>query len=135
MREFHIGVTPMGAVRMTRRGKYTSQTAQRYLSAKDAAKWHLKQQTDGTLIDYPIKITATFFMPIPPSWSKKDKAGAEGMYHKSKPDIDNLQKTLFDAANGIIWKDDALVVQADTKKVYSKEPGIVMTVERAEESA
>ena len=39
-------------------------------------------------------------------------------FHTSKPDVDNLAKFCLDACNGIIWRDDALVVALMAFKRY-----------------
>jgi Holliday junction resolvase RusA-like endonuclease len=38
-----------------------------------------------------------FFIPVPPSWSKKKKKLHHGSLHQSKPDLDNLLKALCDS--------------------------------------
>jgi Holliday junction resolvase RusA-like endonuclease len=45
----------------------------------------------------PIGASITFFIPVPPSWSKKKKKLHHGRFHQSKPDIDNLTKATLDA--------------------------------------
>ncbi|WP_436970199.1 RusA family crossover junction endodeoxyribonuclease [Macrococcus equipercicus] len=52
-----------------------------------------------------------------------------GTYHSKKPDIDNLVKTVLDAANKHIWIDDGQIVSMVTEKRYVREPKILMTVE------
>ena len=37
-----------------------------------------------------------------------------------KPDLDNTEKLVMDALNGIAYKDDAQVVSKDTFKVYGE---------------
>jgi len=41
------------------------------------------------------------------------------LFPTTKPDIDNLIKMLFDAANGILWHDDKQVVRVIAEKVYT----------------
>ncbi len=38
-----------------------------------------------------------FFIPVPKSWSKKKKKLHHGQLHQSKPDLDNLVKSLTDS--------------------------------------
>lgn len=38
-----------------------------------------------------------FYIPMPRTWTKKDKARYDGEPHMDKPDIDNLIKAFFDA--------------------------------------
>jgi Holliday junction resolvase RusA-like endonuclease len=71
------------------------------------------------LIDYPVKLILDFVFPRPKNmiWKKKE------MYSipkASKPDFDNLAKSVCDALNGILWVDDSLVCKADiTKRIAS----------------
>lgn len=45
-----------------------------------------------------------------------------GKVFKTKtPDVDNYQKTCFDTLNGVLFEDDRQIVEANVKKVYSKE--------------
>ncbi|MGG4288354.1 RusA family crossover junction endodeoxyribonuclease [Priestia megaterium] len=130
MDRYHIKIQPMGAVRMTRRGKFVSETAQRYLSYKDEIKRQIvKQVKERELMKDEIEVEVMFFMPIPQSWSKKKREAAVLKPHKSKPDIDNLLKGLFDALNGLIWKDDNLVSKVSAVKIYvPQDEGIMVTV-------
>ena len=43
--------------------------------------------------------------------------------HTKKPDIDNLQKILFDALNGVFWSDDSIITQVNAKKLWSASAG------------
>lgn len=67
---------------------------------------------------------------IPASWSGKRKAGAVRGEIKaiSKPDIDNCEKALFDAMNGVVWRDDSQVVEVAKRKRYAETPGVVVIV-------
>ena len=44
-----------------------------------------------------------------------------------KPDIDNFQKSLFDALNLIAWKDDSQIVKCASEKTYGT-PGIFLQI-------
>ncbi len=67
----------------------------------------------------PLEVNMVFYMPIPESWSKTRKAEAAGTSHYKKPDLDNLAKAVMDGLNGIVWQDDAQIVQMSIRKVYS----------------
>ena len=41
----------------------------------------------------------------------------------TKPDLDNLAKTVLDACNGILWADDAQIVRLTLTKVYADVQG------------
>lgn len=129
MAVYRVDIAPMGAVRMTQRGKYTNRRAQAYLAHKNFLKWHFNAQHEGEPIDTPVVAEVIFYMPIPKSWSNVKKSRAMGAGHISKPDIDNLVKTVFDAANGIIWSDDNRVISVTARKIYSDTPGVKLKVQ------
>src|SRR5688572_16680202 len=73
-------------------------------------------------LDGPVRVTATAYMTIPASWSKrKTEEALVGILRPGKPDADNLLKTL-DAFNGIVWRDDAQVAEAQISKLYDPDP-------------
>jgi len=41
-------------------------------------------------------------------------------YHTIKPDLDNLDKMVYDCLNNIVWLDDRQVVDAHTTKEYGE---------------
>lgn len=49
-------------------------------------------------------------------------------WHTSKPDFDNIAKIVGDGLNGIVWRDDAIIVQGTVLKVYSLTPRLVIEV-------
>lgn len=72
-------------------------------------------------------------VPVPASWSKKKQVAAlAGQVHPTtKPDIDNVEKAIFDGLNGVVWKDDVQVVQVTKRKRYGDTPGVQVGVELA----
>lgn len=49
-----------------------------------------------------------------------------------KPDLSNLQKNIEDAANGILWRDDAQIVEVIARKLYdwsTRKVGIQIQIE------
>jgi len=51
------------------------------------------------------------------------------VWKKTRPDVnDNLNKGLFDALTGIVWKDDALICKLTAHKVYSNKELTTVTV-------
>jgi Holliday junction resolvase RusA-like endonuclease len=57
----------------------------------------------------PISVRVAFFLEAP----KKSKHG-----YPSSADIDNYLKSLFDACNGVVWKDDRQIVELTARKVF-----------------
>lgn len=126
---FLIDIKPMGAVRMTRNGKWMNESALRYLAYKKDIGWQIRtQMCEMDVMKSALAVKATFILPIPQSWSKKKQISAIGTYHTSKPDIDNLVKGLFDALNGVLWEDDNRVVDMKAEKIYGEKPGIKLEV-------
>ncbi len=71
-------------------------------------------------------VEMTFYMPIPesdPRWKKNSKLWGF-IVPNHKPDIDNLQKFYMDCGNGILWQDDAQIVDLKSKKIYSDKPRV-----------
>ena len=69
--------------------------------------------------------------PVPASWSQKKQRQAllGEIYPTTKPDVDNVEKAVFDAINGVVWRDDVVVVDVVKRKRYSAHPGLSVTVE------
>lgn len=83
-------------------------------------------------LEGPLHVHVTAFMPIPKSWSVgKQMTAIQGAIRPTtKPDADNLLKTL-DAFNGVLWDDDAQIVEATVVKRYSSSPALVVVARAA----
>jgi Holliday junction resolvase RusA-like endonuclease len=68
----------------------------------------------------PLKVEAIFWYQRPKTSKRK--------YPNIRPDIDNLWKSVSDAFNGYVWKDDAQVVVLKLEKAYSLEGKDSITV-------
>lgn len=88
----------------------------RYLQFKD----DLTKLVRGTLDP---RFTVVFHVPMPKSWSKKEKAAMDGKPHQVKPDVDNYLKAFMDA----LCEDDSYVWDAHPMKRWSTEGKIVLT--------
>ena len=80
----------------------------------------------------PVRISIVADFDIPKSFSKKAAEAARLGYAKpaKKPDWDNIAK-LTDALNGIVFKDDAQIIDGQIIKRYSTEPGLSIEVRAA----
>lgn len=96
-----------------------------YTDHKQSLRWQMPM----LMIDEPIKLTIEFYFPLLKSWSKKKHIAMVGQYKRTKPDIDNLIKTVLDAANGHLWNDDNQIVEIRSFKKYAEEPKIIMHIE------
>lgn len=65
------------------------------------------------------------------TWGFKAKTKKDIFTYKlTRPDTDNMQKTLKDVMTALgFWKDDSQVVHEICKKMWVDEPGIVIKVE------
>ena len=68
------------------------------------------------------------------TWAFKARSKKQdGMWKITRPDTDNLQKTLKDIMTKMgFWKDDAQVVCEMAEKVWSVSPGISICIESLE---
>ena len=82
-----------------------------------------------TLLAMALRVYIEAHFPIPGSWSKKRQREALiGLIRPTgKPDFDNIGK-VCDACNGILWRDDAQIVEGAVVKRYSEKPLLRITV-------
>lgn len=80
--------------------------------------------------DVPVAVRVDAIFDVPASWSKKKREAALAWTIKpgKKPDIDNVVKAVVDACNGVVFKDDALIVQGSYSKAYGIAPGVIVEV-------
>ena len=80
----------------------------------------------------PLSLLVTEYRAIPASWAKwKRQAANEGdISPMTKPDWDNIGKAISDALNGLIWKDDAQVIDGHVRKFYDTEPRVEIEVRK-----
>lgn len=114
-----IDIEPMGAVRTTQKQKYVDPAAIRYANYKLLIAYKLREKIKEPFLG-AINVNVLFVMPM----TKKMKPEQAGEWHLKKPDLDNMIKGVFDAANKIAWKDDSQVVQSSEMKMYGLHPEI-----------
>jgi len=128
---FNIPPIAKGRPRISTRGgfarAYTPTLTRRY----ELAIAHLaREQWPHEPLKNAIKARITFYMGIPKSLSM-----AKRRHPIVKPDLDNLTKAIKDALNGIVWADDALIVQCDAQKIYDwahRRVGVELQIEEVE---
>ena len=86
---------------------------------------------DAPLIDAAVRVELAINCPIPASWSVKKRAEAAsgGIFPTTKPDTDNVVKAVFDACNGVVWRDDVVVVDLVVRKRYSLIASVGVAIE------
>lgn len=124
-----------GRARAFRRGNfighYTPEKTRSYESMLRAAA--VDAMAGRLPISEPVEVAVCAFFDIPASWSRKkrDEALAGRIWPGKKPDIDNIIKAVVDACNGVIFKDDALIVKGQYAKVYGPAPMVTVEVRPA----
>ena len=75
-----------------------------------------------------IYVETVFYMPIPKSFSIKNRNLLDGTFCDVGGDMDNLLKALWDSLNGHAYVDDKQIVWSQEKKIYSFEPRIEILI-------
>ena len=109
-------------------GHHYTQAATR--NAECGIAWHAVQQVGQRCLQGPLGLALTVFVEVPASWpAKRRQEALAGVVRPTcKPDWDNLGKAVSDALNGVLWADDAQIVEASVSKHYSATPRAVVTI-------
>lgn len=77
-----------------------------------------------------VAVSITAYLPIPKSVSKAKAAAMDSgdILPSRKPDVDNIEKAVLDALNGVAYKDDSRVCRTSCAKFYGVEPRIDITI-------
>ena len=118
----YIDLAPMAKPRMTRKDKWHPRdSVKKYWSFKD--EFNLKMKLAGQS-DLDLTYCGfTFVIPMPKSWSKKKKKEMEGAPHTSRPDLDNLLKSIFDCH---LHEDSHVHAVGYLSKIWGKEGAILI---------
>ena len=116
-----------GRPRMNRRTGhvYTPAATKEYES--DIRQAFLRQGGES-FCGLPVSVQVEASYPMPKSWSKKQRDEARGTYCEHKPDLDNVEKAVLDALNGVAWNDDKSVVVLIARKVWADTGGVEITI-------
>jgi len=113
--QFTIPGKPVGKGRpkFARRGKFvTTYTPEQTVSFENLVKLQAAKAMEGKdLIEGPVAVRLKISITPPTSWSEKKRLRALNgeVLPTVKPDVDNVQKAIYDACNGIVWHDDKQV--------------------------
>lgn len=117
-----------GRARVSRRGGFARlYTPEKTVSYESLVALAGHQAMAGRpVIEDAVSVRLDIRVQVPSSWSKKKQAAAlAGEIHPTtKPDIDNVEKAVFDGLNGVTWKDDVQVVAVFKTKRYGDQPGV-----------
>ena len=133
--EFTVPGQPVAKARprFARRGNFvTTYTPEKTANYETTVKIFASAAMVGHApINRPVCMMVNIYMQIPASWSKRKQFLANcGMVAATKkPDADNILKILKDACNGIVWVDDAQVIEIHLYKRYSDTPRAEVVIE------
>lgn len=123
---FVIPGAPVGKARprVTRNGTYTPKKTRAY--EHDVRLLARAAFGAAPPLDEAIHLDLVVYLPIAASWSKRKQAAARSgeLQPIKKPDLDNLEKAVTDACNGIVYVDDAQIVEVVKAKRYSDTPHV-----------
>lgn len=119
-----------GRPRFTRKGHaYTPQTTR---TAEQEIAAHVRSVVEGAPLEGALRVDVEALMPIPKSLKgvKRDQAITCQIWPTTRFDADNLAKLCLDALNGILWHDDAQIVQLNITKRYAEQTGYRLIISR-----
>jgi Holliday junction resolvase RusA-like endonuclease len=81
-------------------------------------------------LETPVSLYLYIRVPIPKSCTKKRLEDIANGSEKptKKPDSSNILKSVEDAMNQVVYKDDCQIINHHITKVYSSEPGVDICV-------
>lgn len=117
-----------GRPRAAKRGKHITLYTPAETAAYESTVALAAQQAMAgqPLLDGPVEVIMRIVVPIAASWPKRRQAQALAgvALPINKPDSDNVVKAVFDAINGVVWRDDTQVVDMHVRKRYGATPGV-----------
>lgn len=137
MISFTIPGNPVGKgrPRVAMRGGFAQHyTPEKTASYESLVKMAGHQGMGGTpMLLEAVAVVLDICVQIPASWSqrKRERAISGDIQPTTKPDIDNVEKAVFDGLNGIAWKDDVQVVRVTKEKRYSVTPCVQVSISLA----
>lgn len=131
---FKVDADPVGKqrARYAKRGNfvqtYTPDKTRNYEALiKEAA---IEAMGNSEILETPVNLYLYIRAPIPKSLPKKRLEACLNGLEKpiKKPDASNVLKSIEDAMNGVVYKDDSQIVNIHVAKVYSSVAGVDVCV-------
>jgi Holliday junction resolvase RusA-like endonuclease len=131
---FNVPGNPVGKqrARYAKRGNFVqTYTPEKTRTYETLIREHAQQAMGSSEpLETPVTVYLYVRLPIPSSYSKnRRKACLDGFEMPTKkPDASNILKSIEDAMNGVVFKDDSQIVNIHVTKVYATEPGVDVCV-------
>jgi Holliday junction resolvase RusA-like endonuclease len=96
-----------------------------------------RQAYQGPPLEGPLSLRLLYRLARKKYQTKK-RGDNPPMYHTSTPDTDNLMKSLCDALNELVWRDDSQIAEVSIVKLVSaasEQPGVDVEVWRLDNDA
>lgn len=130
MTTFSVDADPVGKqrARYAKRGNfvqtYTPEKTRTYESL--IKKAGIEAMGSSEPLETPVSLYLYIRLPIPKSYSKKRiEACLSGLEQPiKKPDSSNILKSVEDALNGVVYKDDCQIINHHITKVYANQAGV-----------
>lgn len=138
--EFVVPAVPVAQPRQRHRVVHAGGRAfaQNYTPARDpvnsfkaAVQLAASQAYCGAPLEGPLRMSAVFVFPRPKSMHWKTRPMPR-VWHTSRPDRDNLIKSVQDALNGILWRDDSQICAGEPVKLVAagdEQPHVEIVIE------
>lgn len=86
---------------------------------RELASWMAQNamRACGDVMTGPVSVRTDFFLPRP-------RARRRATAHTTRPDLDKLCRAINDACTGVVWQDDAQVVELVASKRYADDDDI-----------
>lgn len=124
--------TGKGRPKIVKIGGFSRMATPQKTVAYEGLVAHAAQQAmqGRPLFDAAVGVNLFIDAAVPPSWSgKKQRMALAGeVLPTTKPDADNVVKAIFDGLNGVLWRDDVLVVDLRVRKRYAATPCVRVEV-------
>lgn len=132
-----IQFTIPGKIEPQARPRFDSRNKRAYTTTKSSQfkRWvqaHAERHKPREPITEPLRLEVTVYMVPPKKYHTKPKQAliASGqLLPTTKPDLDNLVKGIKDGITGIIWHDDAQIVELVVRKFYDMQPRAEVKIE------
>ena len=131
---FMIPLRPKAKERPRHRGSaaYTPKATKDY---ERDVRYYYERECGKPPTDKPVMVTMTFNFSIPASARKADKARMlmGTCPYTARPDLDNIEKAVMDALNGVAFKDDCQVVAKISLKRFWRGNSVMIQIDEMEE--